>query len=188
MTPRRLILALVLALALVAAGCGSAGPLPAPAVTTPAGRCGPPASYLARGRPDPCLTPGDTDPMVTQANIHQTICVPGYSRRHRPPVQLTDRLKVQVARAYGIRPFNPRAYEGDHLIPISIGGNPEAYGSTRNFWDEPRGGAAGAADKDGLEFYLYKAVCSGRVPLVRAQREIASDWIAAWVKYGQPRA
>jgi hypothetical protein len=185
MTPRRL--ALVLALVLVAAGCGSAGPPPAPAITAPAGPCGPPASYLAKGRPDPCLTPGDTDPKVTQANIHQTICVAGYSRRHRPPAQLTDRLKVQVARAYGIRPFAPRAYEGDHLIPISIGGNPEADGTTRNFWDEPRGGAASAADKDGLEFYLYKAVCSGRVPLAQAQREIASDWMAAWVKYGRPK-
>ncbi len=152
------------------------------------GRCGPPASYLAQGRPDPCLTPGDTDPAVTQATIRQTICVPGYARRHRPPYSSPTGSRWRSPAPTASTPFDPRAYEGDHLIPISLGGNPEADGSTRNFWDQPRRGAASAADKDGLELFLYRQVCAGRISLAAAQQAFVSDWVAAWVRYGRPRA
>jgi len=33
--------------------------------------------------PDPECTPGVADANITQANIHQTICVPGYSSKIR---------------------------------------------------------------------------------------------------------
>ena len=36
---------------------------------------------------------------------------------------------------------------------------------------------------DRLEDYSHGAVCAGRIPLDRAQREIAEDWIAAYRRY-----
>jgi hypothetical protein len=142
--------------------------------------------------PRPDLTPGAIDPRVTQANIHRTICVPGYSAGVRPPKSLTDQLKRVVMRAYGITgPLS--GYEGDHLIPLSLGGDPAAGGSPANFWPEPwhaivHGEDVGAAAKDGLELYLHQQVCDGRLPLAVAQREIATNWYEAWVRAGRPTA
>ncbi len=42
--------------------------------------------------------------------------------------------------------------------------------------------------KDKLEDRLHALVCAGKVPLAVAQREIATDWIAAYQKYlGDPK-
>lgn len=144
--------------------------------------------------PDPAITPGDLNPAVTPDTIKQTICVPGYSKTVRPSVGVTNKLKEEVAKLYGIQSFKRGDYEGDHLIPISIGGNPESDKTHLNFWNEPwsavsaKGEQVGARTKDGVEFYLYKHVCSGDVPLRTAQREMATDWYAAWLKYGKPRS
>ena len=37
--------------------------------------------------------------------------------------------------------------------------------------------------KDDLEDRLHEMVCNGRLDLTEAQREIASNWIAAYKKY-----
>ncbi|MEA2617843.1 MAG: hypothetical protein QOE72_3626 [Chloroflexota bacterium] len=44
---------------------------------------------------DPACTPGVTDPRVSQDNMQQTICVPGYTRGVRPPASYTDERKRQ---------------------------------------------------------------------------------------------
>jgi len=54
------------------------------------------------GLPDPACTPGATDPRVTQANINLTICMRGYTATVRPPVSVTDRIKVERMAAYGL--------------------------------------------------------------------------------------
>jgi hypothetical protein len=136
------------------------------------------------------LTPGTTDPRVSQANIHRTICVPGYSRGARPSTAITNPLKRAVIGAYAVT-GPPTAYEGDHLIPLSLGGDPAADGSQANFWPQPwhaivNGEDVGAHAKDGLELYLHEQVCADRLPLEVAQREIASNWYEAWVRHGRP--
>src|SRR5260221_14592499 len=95
---------LIIPLALVLAGCGSmtGAPVAAPS-TAPTGAGG---SCHARGAPpsvlpDPSCTPGATNPGVTQANIHQTICVQGWTKTVRPPVDYTSQLKREQMRAYG---------------------------------------------------------------------------------------
>lgn len=130
--------------------------------------------------PSPTMTPGALDPSVTQANIHQTVCVKGYTKTVRPPVYYTNKLKKVQIRAYGYSDTNPKDYEEDHLIALSIGGNPT---DERNLWPQPRNSEWGAEKKDQLEFVLYKMVCSGEVPLAQAQREMGSNWIAAWKRY-----
>lgn len=130
--------------------------------------------------PVPSLTPGATDPAVTQANIQSTICVKGYTRRIRPPASYTNRLKKRQIREYDYADINPRHYEEDHLIPLEIGGNPR---DPRNLWPEPRRSVWNAKEKDRLENLLHREVCDGEIPLRTAQSEIAHDWISADRKY-----
>ncbi len=73
--------------------------------------------------PDPVCTPGSVNPNVTQANIHQTICVKGWTATVRPSVSYTNGLKQQQMNAYGLT-GNLSSFEEDHLIPLEIGGNP----------------------------------------------------------------
>jgi hypothetical protein len=133
-------------------------------------------------RPNPQLTPGATDPRVTQADIGTTICRSGYTATVRPPVSVTNRIKAQAMAAYGIFD-NPSNYELDHLIALELGGAPADIG---NLWPEPwenRGArraapGMGAESKDRVENAAHAAVCSGRLALADAQRSMAADWYA----------
>jgi hypothetical protein len=118
------------------------------------------------------LTPGAVDPRVTQQNIGSTICRPGYSASVRPPFKYTNAMKHRLMRAYGVA-GSIRDYELDHLIPIGVGGCPDCES---NLWPEPRNMFPGAKEKDEVEDYLHRQVCSGAVSLAEAQQEIASNW------------
>ena len=128
------------------------------------------------GLPDPTCTPGATDPRVTQENIQQTICVPGYSANVRPPVSVTNPIKAERMRAYGITAA-ASIYELDHLIPLSIGGAPR---DPKNLWSQAWDGELGARSKDTLETWLHREVCAGAISLVQAQRMAASNWVDAY--------
>ena len=118
------------------------------------------------------LTPGAVDPRVTQQNIGTTICRPGYSASVRPPFKYTNAMKHRLMRAYGVA-GSIRDYELDHLIPIGVGGCPDCES---NLWPEPRNIFPGAKEKDEVEDYLHRQVCSGALSLAEAQQEIASNW------------
>lgn len=135
---------------------------------------------LAADLPDRSRTPGAIDSRITEDNIHSTVCIKGYTKKVRPPARYTNKLKKQQIREYGYGDRNPKHYEEDHLIPLSIGGNPS---DPRNLWPEPRLSEWSAARKDDLEFTLFKMVCHNEISLKQAQYEIASDWIAAYKKY-----
>lgn len=122
------------------------------------------------------LTPGATNPRVTQSNIRNTICRPGYTETVRPPFEYTNAMKHQFMRAYGIR-GSIHDYELDHLIPLELGGCPNCES---NLWPQPRNEFPGASEKDEVEDYLHHQVCSGALPLAEAQREIASNWYAVY--------
>jgi hypothetical protein len=135
---------------------------------------------LASDLPNPSLTPGAINPEITQQNIHQTVCIKGYTKTIRPPAHYTNKLKKRQLREYGYDDRNPRHFEEDHLIPLSIGGNPR---DPHNLWPEPRLSVWNAAKKDDLEFTLYRMVCQNEISLADAQAEIASNWIEAWKRY-----
>lgn len=131
--------------------------------------------------PDHGCTPGALNPAVTQANVAQTICVAGYTATIRPSSTESQRLKREAATAYGIT--DPIAnYEGDHLIPLELGGAPRGLS---NFWDQPHrvvlgdGTFATSTQKDTLENRLKAQVCAQQMTLLEAQRQIASDWYRA---------
>jgi len=130
--------------------------------------------------PDPSLTPGTINPDVTQENIHSTVCVKGYTKTIRPPAHYTNKLKKRQMREYGYADRNPKHYEEDHLIALSIGGAPH---DPRNLWPEPRKSEWSAKQKDRLEFVLYKMVCAQEMSLADAQHAMATNWIEAWKQY-----
>ncbi len=122
--------------------------------------------------PDPKLTPGATLP-VTRADIS----VPGYTQKVR---NVPLDVKRQVYAEYGIPSHKPGDYEVDHLISLELGGS----NSVKNLWPQSyRTQPWNAHVKDALENEMHDEVCSGRLDLATAQRDIATDWIAAYKKY-----
>lgn len=139
------------------------------------------SSSFAGDLPDPSMTPGAINPEVTQANVGSTVCVKGWTKTVRPPMYYTNRLKKEQIRQYGYANTDPRDYEEDHLVPLSVGGHPT---DPRNLWPEPRKSEWNADRKDELEFALYKGVCNGDVTLAEAQRAFATNWIDAYRRFG----
>lgn len=132
--------------------------------------------------PNRNLTPGALNPAVTQENIGETICVRGWTAQVRPPKWLTDEMKRQSIRQYGYADRRLWLYEGDHLIPLCLGG---ASTDARNFWAEPWRPADGwgAREKDELEAELCREVCVGRLGLREAQASITHNWISAYRRF-----
>jgi hypothetical protein len=130
--------------------------------------------------PDHRMTPGATNPDVTQTNVGETVCTKGFTKTIRPPAYFTNKLKKIQIRQYGYANSNPRDYEEDHLIALSIGGAPQ---DAKNLWPQPRNSEWGADKKNQLEFVLYKMLCAGEISLIDAQLAMATDWILAWKAY-----
>jgi hypothetical protein len=126
--------------------------------------------------PDPACSPGAVDPRVTQANVQTTICRLGYTRTVRPPLSVSSHLKRERKAAYGLLDSSTR-YELDHLIPLELGGHPT---DVRNLWPERFLPRPGAYEKDEVENFLNVEICTGRMSLKEAQREIATNWVAVY--------
>jgi hypothetical protein len=89
-------------------------------------------------------------------------------------------LRQRVFQAYGIANADPRLYEVDYLITPALGG----ANDIRNLWPQPYVSTVWNAHvKDELEDRLRELVCGGRLDLAEAQRDISTDWIAAYKKY-----
>lgn len=121
--------------------------------------------------PEPSLTPG-----VAAAVNREQIC------RSTPPKNriVPASLQRRVFEEYGIAGAEPRAYEVDYLITPALGGADDI----RNLWPQSYSSAVwNARVKDALEDRLHDLVCDGQLDLTTAQRDISSDWIAAYKKY-----
>lgn len=89
-------------------------------------------------------------------------------------------LQRRVFEEYGIRNASPDAYEVDYLITPELGGAADI----RNLWPEPYSATVWNAHvKDQLEDRLHQLVCDGQLDLATAQRDISTNWIAAYKKY-----
>ncbi len=70
------------------------------------------------------------------------------------------------------------ANEVDHFISLELGGS----NNIKNLWLEPANPTPGFHEKDIVENYLHAQVCNGSMKLEEAQREIARDWYAVYLK------
>jgi anti-sigma factor RsiW len=121
--------------------------------------------------PDARLTPGAT----LLVNRPAVCAEPDTNNKTVPSA-----VRQKVFEEYGIRGADPRAYEVDYLVTPALGGADDIH----NLW--PHSYAAtvwNARVKDALEERLRTMVCDGSLDLAEAQREIASNWIAAYQKY-----
>ena len=125
----------------------------------------------SRLRPDPRLTPG----AIVLSSAHDVCAAARVTEAGVIPVSFGEK----VFQAYGIRRPRARAYELDSLIPPELGGSADI----RNFWPQPYSPEWNARLKDALEDRLHELVCAGEISLATAQRDIATDWIAAYKKY-----
>jgi hypothetical protein len=132
------------------------------------------------GLPNHSLTPGAFNLNVVSSNIRTTICIPKYSKMIRPSANYTNKLKVRQIKEYGYSNTNLKDYEEDHLLPLSLGGNPA---DPKNLWPQPRFGEWDAIKKDRLENWAHRAVCLGIVPLEEIQQMFVSNWIDGYKKY-----
>jgi hypothetical protein len=131
------------------------------------------AVSLERGaEPDRGLTPG----AIRRVALGDVCSMP-----HEQVVgEVSTTLREEVFRKYGIAEAHADDYEIDYLIAPGLGGVEEI----NNLWPEPYTSSAWNAHvKDALEERLHAMVCAGGLDLSTAQRDIASDWIAAYKKY-----
>lgn len=127
------------------------------------------------GLPDSKCTPGVLNDNVTQDNIKDTICQPGFTKTIRPPTKYTTPLEIELMKSYGFD-GNRKDFELDHLISLQLGGHPKAV---KNLWPEPylkNMTNFTAHVKDTFENYLKRQVCTGAMTLSEAQNQIATDW------------
>ena len=123
-------------------------------------------------RPESSLTPGVVDPGATVKKL----CVAGYTQKVR---DVPESEKKKVFAEYNIDPKSDK-FEIDHLISLELGGSNDI----KNLWPQSYTTTAyNAHTKDTLENKLHKLVCAGKLSLSEAQKEISSDWIAAYKKY-----
>jgi hypothetical protein len=115
--------------------------------------------------PNPKLTPGRLNPKVRQSTIKKTICVKGWTKKVRPPVSYTNKLKVKQMLQYG-ETGSPSDYEEDHFIPLELGGAPK---NPKNLWPEPH---SQSKISDPLETRFKKQVCKGVLTLKKARAAI----------------
>ncbi len=122
--------------------------------------------------PDPELTPG----MARLISASQA-CTAGPSDQM---ATIPMAVRKAVFHEYGMDRSESRHFEVDHLITPELGGTDDI----RNLWPEPYSSTEwNAYVKDELEDHLRHLVCDGKLDLATAQRDIATDWIAAYRKY-----
>ncbi len=121
--------------------------------------------------PEPSLTPG-----AVAFVSREQVCKSTLTKNRAVPAS----VRRKVFEEYGISGAEPRAYEVDYLISPALGGADDI----RNLWPQSYAATAwNAYVKDSLEDRLRELVCSGQLDLASAQRDISSDWIAAYRKY-----
>jgi len=122
--------------------------------------------------PNRSLTPGATRPV----SLHD-VCSTGHEEVVR---DVPASLRQRVFHEYGIASARAEDYEIDFLIAPRLGGAEDIH----NLWPEPYTLPAWNAHvKDALEEHLHQMVCQGSLDLPTAQRDISTDWIAAYKKY-----
>lgn len=133
--------------------------------------------------PDPTLTPGATNPNITESNYKDTLCNKSWSTKSiRPSSSYTTKLKIQQIKQYGYTDTNTADFEEDHLLSLELGGDPT---SPSNLWPESYKTSPNAHDKDKVENYLHKQLCLGLISLTEAQREISTNWVDVLNKMGK---
>ena len=122
--------------------------------------------------PDPSITPGST----RDVSLAELCSVD----RDEVVRNVPNQVQRKVFQEYGLNGISATDFEVDYLITPGLGGSDDV----RNLWPEPHSNTAWTSYvKDQLEDHLHRMVCDRKLSLNDAQKDIASDWIAAYKKY-----
>jgi hypothetical protein len=116
--------------------------------------------------PDPVYTPG-----IVRTTDSKVVCHETTKALRQPGIQAVYSL-------YGATKKPGVCCEIDHLISLELGGD----NGMKNEWPQPYAPAPGAHEKDQVENWLHEQVCKGNMTLPEAQKQIASDWYAVYLK------
>lgn len=130
--------------------------------------------------PNKDLTPGAINPLVTQENIQSTICTHGFNSSQRPSSSFIYKVKLKQMKEYQYSDTSLRSYIEDHLISISLGGDPK---SSENLWPQPKSIFWNDKKKDKLEIKLWNKVCKNQISLKDAQEIVKTDWVSGYLKF-----
>jgi len=157
---------LLLVAVLILQGCQPGGRPTTPTSSAPAS-CAPPATYLARGRPSPCLTPG-----VVRTSDPTVICVPGHASKVRHELTSAEWSirRAEVMHAYGLASLKGRTV--DHVLPLEGGGSNDV----ENLFPAEQ---AAAKAKDRAEASLHAGICKPGVTVAGVQ-QLQQAFIAKW--------
>jgi hypothetical protein len=128
-------------------------------------------------RPDPRLTPGAVALSDPTAVCRQS--------RHAPRISNTNPLlsvaeQGAIYKSYRVAPNTIKRYSLDFLVPLQLGGAV----TPANVWPISLTKGMGFAEKQRLNVRMHILVCHGEMPLADAQKLMADDWVALWVRYG----
>ncbi len=131
----------------------------------------------AGSAPETALPRRDLTPGVVRTVSADDLC--GRERDAGSPLVAAS-VARQVFENYGADYRRAEEYELDFLITPELGGTADA----RNLWPQPYGSTRwNAYVKDELEQLFRRLVCEGAIDITTAQREMATDWIAAYRRY-----
>jgi len=116
--------------------------------------------------PDHVYTPG-----IVRTTDASLVCHSTTKAIRQPGIQTVYVL-------YGATKVKGKCCEIDHLISLELGGD----NGLANEWPQPYEPRPGAHEKDVVENYLHAQVCSGKISLADAQKQIAMDWYVVYLK------
>lgn len=116
--------------------------------------------------PDPVFTLG-----LVRTTDKNVVCTGTTKTLRKPGIQ-------KVYALYGAKKQKGVCCEIDHLISLELGGD----NGLANEWPQPYLPTPGAHEKDKVENWLHAQVCTGKMDLIEAQREIATDWYAVYLR------
>jgi len=151
-------------------------------------RAGSTALLAARSKRSGCRLDAEPDRRCSPGAYYSglttaVICSAGF---HTSSIRnVPDSEKHQVEAEYGLAPGSyGSTLEIDHIVSLELGGSNDIA----NLFPEKAvlaGGHPGFHVKDRLENRVHALVCEGKITLRAAQREIAGDWEALYLKvYG----
>ncbi len=127
-------------------------------------------SDAGQALPIATLTPGAVSPLTAAE-----LCAGA-----RPSRVVDEAVRQRVLHEYGMEQVSQEAYELDALITPELGGTTERA----NLWPQRYAAPVwNAYVKDALEQHLVQMVCTEQIDLAQAQREIATDWVAAYKRH-----
>jgi hypothetical protein len=129
--------------------------------------------------PDPDLTPGALNPDVTQSNLGQTVCLPGWLAQIQPPASYLEEQKARQMSALRLDGATAD-YREDHLVPLCAGGHPT---DPRNLWPQRVEGDWNAKVKDQFEAAVCLRLCRGELTLEAGRAMfLEPDWREAYLR------